>query len=160
MPSSHSCHRRPRLTLWVGTTYLLLFLLGPWVHEHVHSDHSNESEGRAHHAHSFAAVDQDIASHTDHDDVPLGSHGPDSDTGHSVDGRDGVTDMVFQSNRSARAPDSLRSLLLQLPVCLAVVADTDAAHICDKPPAEPAQVPRTSGQIALHQGTDVSPPRT
>ena len=152
--SSHSSHRCPRLTLWVGTTYLLLYLLGPWVHEHTHMDMGMESEGRVYHAHSLAGVDQGVASSTEHGEADHPS------TGHSVDGRDGSTDVVFQRSHSARLPDSLRNLLPQLPACFAVIADTDDAPICNKPHAEPSQVPCTSGQIALHQGTDVSPPRT
>ncbi len=48
-----SLQRRQRLTFWVGACYLVLFLLGPWAHEHVDGLVDRDGTAWVHHVHSF-----------------------------------------------------------------------------------------------------------
>ena len=163
MPTGRTIsHRRSRLTFWVGATHLLLYLLGPWAHEHAHLDRVAASASGIHHAHSFAITGQGAAASAGHGEESTASHSSDTPglhPGHSVSAHDGPAELALQSSRSATLPGPLRILPTDVLVRIDDATEVRCTRIRGNSRADHARAPSSSGHIALHQGTDVSPPR-
>lgn len=156
MNASISAIRNSRLTSWLGLTYLLLFLFGPWAHDHA----SHEDASRVHHVHTFAAGEgssdaaEPAASSLPHNDPD----GTGAEPSHRVDAHDGQLHVDLQLDRPGVLPGLLRILPGESVARIEILfAEPPSATLGSEPCAH-ATSPASSGQLALHQGTDVSPP--
>lgn len=143
-----------------GVIHLLLFVLGPWAHEHGHLDMAEGDATRIHHAHSFSSTDQ-VHVTPDHDEAAppyFGADAPVSPSSHSMVAHAGLSDMALQSNRLATLTMQPRVLPLCIRARIDDVAEAPRTRTRGNPHLGRRIVPFSSGQIALHQGTDVSPP--
>ena len=149
--------RRSRLAFWVGAAYLLLFLMGPWAHEHA----SHEDTSRTHHVHGFVASSADHAGAAQGTAVSLPQHGT-VDTGadhkQTVDVTDDLAHAALQADLSAMLPGSVRVQPAQGVALIRIVAPSSPVSTIRIDWRAVPTRPTSSGQLALHQGTDVSPP--
>lgn len=140
---------RSRLAACVGVTYLLLFLAGPLAHAHA----SHDETSRSHHVHGFSSsAAQDSG-------VPVVPPASVPDHGHTVAGADGSPHVALVADLSAMLPESVRAQPFYSVASIQFVSLPPApgAIRSDRITSFPAS-PTSSGQLALHQGTDPSPP--